>query len=413
MKTLMIRDPEKLKLILQTFSALDHIRWHDARNYNPLNYSHDDLTPDEKLLTHWLCYITDRQTRFQRVWDVGGYVISDLVRAYTHEHHRDTREILLSYIAQEDGRLSLVCKLGRSDERLRRYGITQSPVRFASRYMPDDLVLMYRTLRILDAVAGRKLSGYIAAVIGGDDDHRRCIRRMASALDQLTYLAGRAVRADRFMEALDGTDTEVSAFVITPQEARGMFGRKRLWCSLRDYLKSPDFNTQFVAALASAQIPGPERWRQGTRALTDALSALELPGDVWNNAPVFREGLFSPYLEREPRAWDMPRTIRTIYELLMQRGPIGFYPEQLDVTFDFVPKMCEPQACDVCLFGAGVDRVCHGQSGRLCSVALVACGYRHQCDASACDLRADRVKGFCHRSLAAARVPCSAVAGSD
>jgi hypothetical protein len=58
------------------------------------------------------------------------------------------------------------------------------------------------------------------------------------------------------------------------------------------------------------------------------MSALELPGDVWNNAPVFRSGLFGPYLGNEPGTWDMPRTIRRVYEIVSEEQPVRFYPEQ-------------------------------------------------------------------------------------
>ena len=72
-------DPEKLRSIFYVFSALDDIRWSEEANYNLINYCCDDLTPSEKLLTHWLCYVTDRQMPFERIWNVGGYVISHLV----------------------------------------------------------------------------------------------------------------------------------------------------------------------------------------------------------------------------------------------------------------------------------------------------------------------------------------------
>jgi len=36
----------------------------------------------------------------------------------------------------------------------------------------------------------------------------------------------------------------------------------------------------------------------------------------------------------------MPRTARRLYEFLQSVSPMRFYPEQLDVSFDFVPRMC-------------------------------------------------------------------------
>lgn len=400
MKALVVTDAGRLRLVLETFAAFDEIRWQEAGNYNLLNYSRDDLSPDEKLLAHWLCYITDRQTRFQRVWDIGGYVLSDLVRAYTAERQRSVRDLLWDYVGREGRRLWLECEHRGENDRLRRYGVTGPPVRFASRYMPEDMVLIYRTLSILDATSGKSFSRYVAGVIHAEPDLQRCTRRMAVALNDLTYAGGGAVKAERLEAALSRTDEQAAGFRISSGEGSGLFGRKRLWCSLRDYLKSPEFNREFVAGLAAAGSVSPDKWRRDAPALMAALPALELPGDVWNNAPVFRSGLFSPCLQNEPRTWDMPRTIRRVYQILTGQGPIRFYPEQLDVTFDFVPRMCERQACEVCLFGAGISDICHAVPGRLCSVALLSCGYKRRCAPNTCQFRDDRVRGLCRSSLA-------------
>ncbi len=102
------------------------------------------------------------------------------------------------------------------------------------------------------------------------------------------------------------------------------------------------------------------------------------------------------YLENNPKTWDMPRTVREIYNLLADDLHGTFYPEQLDVTFDFVPRMCERQMCHVCIFGGGVSRLCHRQTGLLCPVPLVACGYQHACDPDHCAFKDDQAKAACH-----------------
>ena len=91
----------------------------------------------------------------------------------------------------------------------------------------------------------------------------------------------------------------------------------------------------------------------------------------------------------------MPQTIRRAYELLSKDHDLQFYPEQLDVTFDFVPRMCERDMCDVCLFGGGIDNICHQKPDYLCPVALVACGYQHTCGPKECDLKENRARGYC------------------
>ena len=68
-----------LNPVFQIIAFFDEIRWNSASNYNLINYYRDDLSDDNKLLTHWLCYITDRQMAFERIWDVGGFIFSELV----------------------------------------------------------------------------------------------------------------------------------------------------------------------------------------------------------------------------------------------------------------------------------------------------------------------------------------------
>ena len=122
MKSITITNVEKLNRILDIFSQLDDIRWNIADNYNLINYccDKDKLTNDEKLLTHWLCYITDRQMGFERVWDVGGYVISHMVRAFTQGNYKNVRELLLYYIRKENGKIWLECPLETENSRLAR-----------------------------------------------------------------------------------------------------------------------------------------------------------------------------------------------------------------------------------------------------------------------------------------------------
>ena len=106
---------------------------------------------------------------------------------------------------------------------------------------------------------------------------------------------------------------------------------------------------------------------------------------------------------KEPRISSGTPRIRYVYELLKASEDLRFYPEQLDVSFDFVPRMCEQQNCDICLFGAGIGGMCHRQPGQLCTVVLASCGYRHRCSTDSCLLSEDAVRGYCASSLAQVR----------
>jgi len=402
MQPFKVVDVDTMKAILNAFSELDGIRWTESGNYNLINYCSPDLTADEKLLTHWLSYITDRQMPFERIWDIGGYVLSHLVCAFSRECDGSVHEIAHRYIKPKGKSIRLECPVETPNTRLARYGITGDHAEFASRYMPEDTVLIYRTLCILDGTAGRSLAQFIGSSAERERDLAKAIRHMAAALNQLTYSVGGALSASQIEGRLEREEKSAAAFKMNRSASEGLFGRKRLWCSLRDYLKSPEFNDVFVDALAAAQVSGAERWHRSNPELKPALAALELPGDVWNNAETFRNGLFSPYLAHERRTWDMPRTIREIYDALSECGAVDFYPEQLDVTFDFVPRMCERDMCDVCLFGSGIANVCHKKAGLLCPLALCSCGYRHICDPEACRLKDNAVRGTCKSSTARA-----------
>jgi len=387
----------RMSSILEIFSILDNIRWNEESNYNLINYFKDDLTDDEKILTHWLCYIMDRQMSFERIWDIGGYIISHLVHTYTKNSNKNVNDIIKPYIKLEGNTVRLKSPLVKPNIKLERYGITGDSVFFASRYIPEDSLLIYRTLGILDKIADRSIARFICLALKERVSIEKNIKQITHALYQLTYAAGGPVSGAKFEQRREEIDREVADFKLELDTKRSLFKKKRLWCSLRDYLKSPEFNPIFVTSLEKANCPNPERWKRDSAELKSALKVLELPGDVWNNAKIFRECLFKPYISNERKTWDMPRTIREIYKSITQTGTTCFYPEQLDVSFDFVPRMCQNTMCSTCLFGDGIKQICHKNKDLICPVVLHSCGYIQRCDPSHCGLKKDTVKGFCNR----------------
>lgn len=402
MQDIQVTDPDKMRLILETFAGLDEIRWGMPANYNSINYCTENLSADEKLLTHWLSYIMDRQMPFQRVWDIGGYVVSHLVRRFSSDRNRSVDGIVSDYIrGKDEGKVYLECPHEKpANGTLALWGITGDTVPFSSRYPPEDGIRIYRTLCILDTISGRSMAHFLERAIGGESNHARAIKKMAYALDAMTYSKVGKVTSSNFSERMKQQGKATADFTLNDTCMKDPFDRKRLWCSLREYLKSPEFNDVFVAALREIHAEAPEKWHRSNKALKSALGVLELPGDVWNNSELFRDGLFRPYFVNEPKSWDMPRTVRKIYNLLSESGPLQFYPEQLDVSFDFVPRMCERNMCDVCFFGEGIERTCHNKAGVFCPVALYSCGYRYFCDPDKCRFRLDSVKGLCKKSVA-------------
>lgn len=61
------------------------------------------------------------------------------------------------------------------------------------------------------------------------------------------------------------------------------------------------------------------------------------------------------------------------------------YPEQFDITFDFVPRMCEQDNCDICpisritLGENNFERIYYNDKNMYCSVILVGCNYKNNC----------------------------------
>lgn len=411
-KPLLIKDPDKLARVLSIFSELDRVRWSHTTNYNLINHCTDDLTPDEKLLSHWLCYITDRQTAFERVWEVGGYVLSHLVRSFTRDGKTPAQTMLDHLRAPtEKSGLRLECPLATPSTRLAHYDIYRSPVEFASRFMPSDTISIYRTLIILDAVAQRNFTRFMYQAVQGQSDQLAAVRRLAVALHFLTYAQVGKVAAEDLSGRIASMPTDIQPQIAAYQANTGTFltsqekefkphEKKRLWCSIRDYLKSPEFNTYLVDAMKAVAPSEATRWRKDTAPLRTALAVIELPGDVWNNNRIFRDGLFTPSLGTIPKTWNMPQTVRAIHDM-MPAGKTNFYPEQLDVTFDFVPRMCDMRNCHICMFGQGVARLCHGKPDLYCPVTLAACGYVHPCDPANCTFKGNVVAGLCRSAIPA------------
>lgn len=102
--------------------------------------------------------------------------------------------------------------------RLKRYGIAGNTVSFASRYMPEDSVLIFRTLAVLDRVTNRSLSQFINIAAEGEADTGKAIRRVAASLNRLTYVAGGAVSASEYEVRINGEAKNTSDFQLKPDQ---------------------------------------------------------------------------------------------------------------------------------------------------------------------------------------------------
>ena len=376
-KKIEINDRDKLIKIFKTISWLDSKRWGEDKNYNFINFAYDDLTNSEKILTHWICYITDRKMPFEIVWDKGGYVFSELVCEYSRRENLTVQEILgRHYEKYQDGK--------------HRFKSQNNNITFASRYISYDYQSIKQTLEVLNKY-DRNIIRYIVSIMRRYKDNREDILlRVACALHLLTYKKANPNRI------IDGQEFEnkLREFKKTSTKEK-----KRLWCCIRDYKKG-FYHTVFTNAVRDIVNNNAEA--EELIRVWDSLpmDQIELPGDVWNNSPVFRNNLFAEVIDMNsiPKTWGMPYIIRNLYKQLKdekEKGIEDFYPEQFDVTFDFVPRMCNKKLCEVCLFGKnGVEHICIPTEDKYCPVVLFSCGYIARCQQKNCIIR----KGISKRS---------------
>ncbi|WP_022671323.1 hypothetical protein [Hippea alviniae] len=396
-----IKNKELLIKIFKTISWLDTLRWSVEDNYNFINFFKNDLTNYEKVLTHWICYITDRQMSFEIVWDKGGYVFSELVYEYSRNKNKSPEEILKEHYEKYRDK--------KGKERFRFKSNTNN-VTFASRYVTNDYQNIFQTLEVLDnykaTIGGNEYKRNLVAFIlhfiqrfKGKDD---LLVRVACALHLLTYdLESKRANPGRILEILSSKkefEEKLKEFKRT-----STYGKKRLWCCIRDYKKGL-YNKIFNNAIKELASDDNHANKLSDIWNNLPMDQIELPGDVWNNSPLFRDNLFADVLDLNsiPKTWGMPRIVREIYnQLKNNKEDIGdFYPEKFDITFDFVPRMCNKKLCNVCLFGKnGADSICIPTKDKYCPVALLSCGYIAECKEENCIVKESISREICKGGL--------------
>lgn len=160
-------------------------------------------------------------------------------------------------------------------------------------------------------------------------------------------------------------------------------GKKRLWCCVRDYLKSPEYRNYFMKGLV--KIPHNHNLISTWRS-KKTIYGLELPGDTWNLNSVFIDRLVKNNLEL--------KSDNICKELRLNMSK-PFYPELFDFSFDFVPRMClnssnvvNKSMCKICIFGkTGMQELCHQDSNKLCPITMIICGYIHKCEPDGCPIK--------------------------
>ena len=402
--------------IYDIVSFFDKCRWTKYyENYGLINYFKDNLSNDLKLLTHWISYITDRQIGYEIVWDVGGFVFSEMLYYYRKpdvglEVLNPKSEFAFFKIDDETGKYSFVSKKkisnklsSQSQRLLKKYNLEDGKcVKYISRFYPADYKCMLYTMHTLEYYH-KSLVDYIADVLKNvkNQTSENLVKTLVYALSILTYDdIKKTTKEDliykRIFKEAESRTKKVMAIVNDKDllekntnkffKSGKQYKNKRIWCCVRDYIKSEVFGTNCLKQ---------ELIRKGLNNTIisklyskEALSFFELPGDVWNNNLKFINCLFKDaFTDKNKKEFN--KCLRKEYEDCRKRNKeANWYPEQFDFSFDFVPKMCKMDNCDVCPFKYlieknNLEKICAKNNSKYCTVALICCGYKCKC--SPCD----------------------------
>jgi hypothetical protein len=350
---------------------------------------------------------------FDRIWAIGGFVYSEMVHeirlqkdlslldprnknhSYFIRKHDFNRSIKS---AQTEKKFVFTCQSKVGDnKRLIEYGFgKRDRPFFIPRYYPSDylsILCTYSILQEYDFSLGKFIKSILDDHLNDDD----LVRKLVFALHLLTYYdigqpEASEINYKKFFSKANERRDAVLKILSDPPKFQSeyneflkkkVFEQKRAWCSLRDFFKSLEFKPYFHSALKAAGF-------KNMPILDDPslLASFELPGDVWNNNSKFRLCILKDTgFDQETDS--MARVIRKIYGQGITKG----YPEQFDITFDFVPRMCDTENCSICPYGilegraSEFDKVCNPNAQKYCPVALVCCNYRLVCNGSSCVLR--------------------------
>lgn len=410
------KEEKQLEDLFLVSNFLDNARWSNTTNYNLINFFNNILNNDEKILTHWLCYITDRQTSFERVWDIGGFIFSQIVNVMKNKSNFDLlnpEKINSSYFIKrefyigkekynfkkEDYKkyLFISYELAGNNKILYDYGfdINDYPF-FIPRYYPSDYKAILSTFIILQEF-DFSFTKFIKSILERFINDNELILKLLFFLYLLSYaeignpkysdinfssfISDAKKRLNNIKEISRKEDLFTNSYDYFKKNK--IYEQKRAWCALRDYFKSPEFSKYFFASLENEGFNQIEILKNKS-----LLTQFELPGDIWNNNPKFRRCILKD-TRFEDETIIFGKLLRKIYSTFnVQSG----YPEQFDITFDFIQRMCLVNNCAVCPYGiikgksTEFDKLCLMDTSKFCPIAYISCNYKIVCQGKNCNL---------------------------
>ena len=297
---------------------------------------------------------------------------------------------------------------------------------FSSRYILQDIGCMYKTLYYLNDktlkyfnedkegksekiqftrhIFDSKYNGFFSEFLKLNSDHiceydnpekgngeitrikeSKCL---ANAMFELTYqsipkITTKDINNDDIINSLSKKLVEkINETSKDYSLEKNRHSLKRMWCIIRDFIRHPVFRKCYQLIIGTEKFRNLCEKEQGR---------IELPGDVWNNNSTFAKCFW----KNGEEAIKSSGFIRKMYDNRHKDGndwgdclPIDF-----DITFNFVPRMCEEDKCDICPLAKysedkdkekyinWQEKICQeSNKGKLCPLALYACGIKHKCD---------------------------------
>ncbi|WP_298683359.1 hypothetical protein [uncultured Methanomethylovorans sp.] len=402
----MASDEIRIKEIFQKVKWLDDNRW-SQNDETPMNFSSDDLKNSEKVLTHFLCYICDRGMPYSQIWQKGAFVFSEIIHAYTFK--KDIRNLLdpndsNSFFDGKKNKFISKTKVTKNNILVRNSDNKENErVEFISRYYPADFKSIMQTLTVLEKF-DRNIIKFISYILDTKLNDKLLIKRIAYAFYLLAYYnIGKQAKinlkdynslfnevqtsAQDVCELLSSNEKFEAGFKDFIKSYR-IFEQKRVWCALREYQKSKEHHSYIIGGFEEIN-------RDDLIPVWDLLDKkeLELPGDVWNNNKKFRDCLFGDLdcvktkseLSLESSGFNSSYFMRKLCDNFKEDND-NAYPEMFDVTFDFIPRMCEQEMCDFCIFNEDnkIEDLCTRDPSKYCPVLLISCCYINKCNPEKC-----------------------------
>lgn len=393
--------PPHLLKVWRFVRWLDQARWYAMGGLIP-GPIFGTLKPDEKLLTHWLCYITDQQRPYEQVWEQGGPIFAEIVRAYT---------------TSRSDPLNALKQFTMPAKRPSGVDLFTAKVQVAGgkslSFTPRFGVQMFSIATTLDALEryNRSLTEYLAAHWGfctqesqsdGDDP----THRIAFLLYLLSYweitTGLTSVHRRRFRQAVERRTRRLLKILSRPETLQQTYDswlsqsdryHKRLWAALRDYVKpGSTYRAYLLEALEAIDRADIVTFFQSHEI--EVLRGLEVPGDVWNLR----------FFSRVLGATVNPSSFRAWYEALRKdsRLPDDTYVEQFDVSFDYSAEMCANRSYGTCILRreSRIRELCLplngiAWEGKLCPVTAYLCGYEYPCTPKGCPVREEEPEDLC------------------